>query len=184
MLLAVIVAAIASSNPTVRQATATTVPAVSEPTPEEVEGPPTTEAPTTTEPEPAPAKRFGQTTTYSDDTTIRVMRVSQGQIGPYAAGGSRARDVLVKVTVKITAGDEAIDLSPDVKVQYGTDGQVADTVFDTGIDAMQDAPQVLHSKRSVTGVFGFAVPRGKAGKLVVTATPGYEFEEATFEGRA
>jgi hypothetical protein len=56
-------------------------------------------------------------------------------------------------------------------------------VFDEGIDAMQDAPQVLRAKRTVTGVFGFAVPRGQTDNLVITATPSYEYVEATFEGR-
>jgi hypothetical protein len=54
------------------QATATTAP-VSEPTPEEIEGTQPTDPPPSTDPEPAPAKRFGQTTTYDDDTTIQVV---------------------------------------------------------------------------------------------------------------
>jgi hypothetical protein len=165
------------------QATATTSP-VSESTPEEIEGTEPTNPPPSTEPAPAPAKRFGQTTTYDDDTIIQVVRVGKGQIGPYAAGGSRARDHLVKVTVKITAGGDAIDLSPDVTLQYGAGGQTAETVFDEGIDAMQEAPRVLRAERTVTGVFGFAVPRGQTNNLVITATPSYEYVEATFEGRA
>jgi hypothetical protein len=148
------------------QATPTTAP-VAEPTPDEVEGTQPTDPPTSTEPEPAAAKRFGQTTTYDDDTTIQVVRVTKGQISSTAAGGSRARDHLIKVTVKITAGAEAVDLSPDVILQYGAGGQTAETVFDEGIDAMQDAPQVLRAKRSVTGVFGFAVPRGQTDNLVL-----------------
>ena len=164
-------------------AAATTAP-VSEPTSEEIEGTQPTDSPTSTDPEPAPAKRFGQTTTYDDDTTIQVVRVTEGQIGPYAAGGSRARDHMIRVTVKITAGTDAIDLSPDVTLQYGSGGQTAETVFDEGIDALQNAPDVLRAKRSVTGVFGFAVPRGQTDNLVITATPSYEYAEATFEGRA
>jgi hypothetical protein len=110
--------------------------------------------------------------------------VSKAQVGPYAAGGSRARDHLIRVTMKITAGSDAIDLSPDVTLQYGSGGQTAETVFDEGIDAMQNAPDVLRANRSVTGVFGFAVPRGQIDDLVITATPSYEYVEATFEGRA
>lgn len=77
---------------------------------------------------PGQAVRADQT--YDDDTIIQVVRVSKGQIGPYAAGGSRARDHLVKVTVKITAGGDAIDLTPDVTLQYGAGGQTAETVVD------------------------------------------------------
>jgi hypothetical protein len=139
LLLVVLVTAVANTNPSAPQVTATTVPAVSEPTP-------AAEAPTTTAAEPAQAQGFG----HGQDT----------------------------------AGNEAVDLAPDVKLQYGTDGQVAESVFDEGIDALQNAPQVLRAKRSVTGVFGFAVPRGKVDKLVVTATPSYEHQETTFEGKA
>jgi hypothetical protein len=104
------------------QASVTTAP-VSEPTPDEIEGTQPTDPPSSTEPEPASAKRFGQTTTYDDDTTIQVVRVTKGQIGPYAAGGSRARDHLVKVTVKIAAGGDAIDLSPDVSLHTALAGR-------------------------------------------------------------
>ena len=38
---------------------------------------------------------------------------------------------------------------------------------------MQEAPQVLRAERTVTGVFGFAVPRGQTNNLVITATPSY-----------
>lgn len=48
---------------------------------------------------------------------------------------------------------------------------------------MQEAPQVLRAERTVTGVFGFAVPRGQTNNLVITATPSYAYVEATFEGR-
>jgi hypothetical protein len=97
---------------------ATTVTTVAEPTPEEIEGP------TTTEPEPPAVLAFGRSATYDDDTQLQIVRVTSGSISEFAAGGSRARDRLVKVTVKITAGREAIDLAPEVKLQYGTGGRL------------------------------------------------------------
>jgi hypothetical protein len=49
---------------------------------------------------------------------------------------------------------------------------------------MENAPSVLRPHKTVTGTFGFAVPKGRATAITVTVTPSFDYDESTFEGRA
>lgn len=70
-----------------------------------------------------------------------------------------------------------------MSLQHGV-GQLADDVFDEGINAMENAPSVLRPAKIVTGTFGSRSQRGRATAITVTVTPGYDYAESTFEGRA
>lgn len=45
-------------------------------------------------------------------------------------------------------------------------------------------PDTLRKGRSITGDFGFAVPKGKTTDIVVAFAPGLEYVDATFTDRA
>jgi hypothetical protein len=175
LLVAVVLAAIRIGDTgqlaTATQPSATTPPAVT----------PATDAPATTE--AATALAFGDTQVYDDGTEVTVSVGKRRQISELAAGGDRARDHLLPVVVRIKAGRSAIELPPDVALLHGAGGQVADDVFDEGIDAMQNAPSVLRPHKTVSGTFGFAVPKGRATAIIVAVTPGFDYTESTFEGR-
>jgi hypothetical protein len=63
-------------------------------------------------------------------------------------------------------------------------------VFDAGdyggieTDHLQVTPDTLRKGRSITGDFGFAVPKGKTTDIVFAFAPGLEYVDATFTGRA
>lgn len=50
-------------------------------------------------------------------------------------------------------------------------------------DHMQETPDRLRKGRSVTGEFGFAVPKGAKTDIVFTFVPGWDYSDATFTGR-
>jgi hypothetical protein len=142
------------------------------------------------DPEPAEVA-IGDTFTYEDGLQVAVLRVRRAPISEVGSGGNPARHDNLVLTVKITATEKTTtDLSVTSSLFYGKDGRAAESVFDTagygGIetDHMQETPDRLRKGRSVTGEFGFAIPKGAKTDIVFTFAPGWDYSDATFTGRA
>jgi hypothetical protein len=148
--------------------------------------------PTTTEPEPAQTEvAIGDTFTWTDGLAVSVVKVQRAKISEVAAGGNPDRHDNLVLTVKMTATRAvATDLNIVATLHYGDDGREADAVFDddgyggVATDFMQEHPDHLAKGRSLTGQFGFAVPKGGRTPVVFSFQPGFDYEDAIFTGRA
>jgi hypothetical protein len=88
----------------------------------------------------------------------------------------------VVVTVKATnSGTRPHELLVSLNMTYGADGNEAEAVFDSenGYNGI-DTPSKLQPKRSATGRFAFAVPKGRAKNLIFVGQPGFDYEEQTW----
>jgi hypothetical protein len=142
----------------------------------------------TTEPEPAEV-RVGETFTYIDGLRVAVVKVQRAPISEVASGGNRARHDNLVLTVKMTATKATSgELDITATLHHGADGREAEAVFDAdgyggvATDFMQEHPARLRKGRSLTGTFGFAVPKSRT-EVVFTFNPGYDYQDATFIGR-
>jgi hypothetical protein len=141
-------------------------------------------------PDPEPAElAIGDTWVWEDGLEATVTDMKRYPLGEWAAGGDPDRHDKLVVTIKLTAGDKASgDLMVTSTMLYGKNGRAAESVFDdlpdgSQIDGMQETPDQLRAGRSVTGTFGFAVPKGGPTDVVLTVNPGLDYEDATFTGR-
>ena len=123
----------------------------------------------------------GSDFSYNDGLSVQLVSLKKVKRDPYAAGGTR-NDYVVVATVKITNGTKStFDPSMSiVSAASGPDGDEVESVFQDGVDGSFSG--IIPSGRSRTAKFGLAIPREHIGEILVTILPGWDYEEAAFEG--
>lgn len=135
--------------------------------------PPDTEASNAPKPGTNPA-------VYEDGMKVKAKYLGTRPISDVGAGGNSAKDVDAVVRITITAGPKGIkDLAVTATMTYGSTGIEAESVYDEGIDGIDST--TLPPNRSVTGLFGFAVPKGQAHDLLLAVSPDFDHDQALFE---
>jgi hypothetical protein len=134
----------------------------------------------------------GSTWTWSDGLQAEILGIKRAPISEVGSTESNGRYENLAVVVKLTATDGASDdLAVTADLFYGKDGRSAESVYDSaeygGIetDGMSDTPDKLRDGKSVTGTFGFAVPKNQdPTEVSFVLNPGFAYEDGTFDGKA
>jgi hypothetical protein len=148
---------------------------------------------TESEEPPAPEKlAVGSTWTWADGLQAKIIGIKRAPISEVGSFENTGRYENLAIVVKLTATDGASDdVAVTAELFYGSDGRSAESVFDSaeygGIetDGMSDTPDKLREGKSVTGTFGFAVPKNQdPTEVSFVLNPGFAYEDGTFDGRA
>lgn len=138
----------------------------------------------TAEPEASNITKVGESATAEDGVWFSVTRLQRSRVSDIASGG-RPGNPAVIVTVKIRNGSkERLDLSQiDVAVRLGKDGREAEEVFQDDFSGTPTGS--LAPGRTSTSKYMFAGKTAAELRTVsVELAPGWDYDSATFEGKA
>lgn len=118
---------------------------------------------------------FGQTAEWEDGVQATVIRARKTTFGETATKPGAG----IKVTIKVTAGSDAVELVPTVDVRLGTEASNAEEVYAEGCDGIADLGRVA-AGRSVSGTLCFA---GRAPTIDVSFAPTFDHNALTWSGK-
>jgi hypothetical protein len=122
---------------------------------------------------------------YSDGMKVQVTSLKRFRISQYAAGG-KPGDVGVIVTVTLQNGStNTFDTGlVDVKLASGSNGDQAESVFDTDQNLSGGFEGSILPGKKKTARYGFAIPKANVSStLQLEVAPGWDYEGSHFEGK-
>jgi hypothetical protein len=126
----------------------------------------------------------GQTWVYENGLHVTINSLKRTKITQYVRSEYPDMDgVLISITIE-NGSDDVFDTSAlTTDVQYGTDGTIADQVFDSANNKNADGfTGTVRTGKKITATVEFAIPK-KTTDIDIAISPDFNTDAAQFTGR-